>query len=349
MVKALKLLHQARHPEHLRVKAFDRQVKDGEIRGKWRGNVLAGNAHRFTGDGLADGGCGFIHQLLVRPVLGGLQSLVILQRELGVNGQMDDDPILPPRKADGKLHPLGAARLDRDVCVKLGWRQRFIQQHAQLRFTPGAAGLDIAEHPLQIAHAAGQGLHLPQPLVHSFQAVIHQGKTLAQAAAEGLVQVLVHGLAHFIQLRGIVLAHLGKGLKERVPHFRHFLVILPQTDIEHLIQVLQPLPLDAKGAVQPLVHPVKPAARGCLLGAQRSLQRVLVVAGIGSEPRLRILDQALHILRQQVFALFTQVMLSGFLPFLARRKQDEKNRGNQQHQRDDNQPEQLVSQDFRHG
>ncbi len=60
-------------------------------------------------------------------------------------------------------------------------RQHLLQQHFQLHLAPGAARLHVGQHPLQVADADRQLLHLAQALVHLVEAVGHQLERFAQA------------------------------------------------------------------------------------------------------------------------------------------------------------------------
>ena len=103
---------------------------------------------------------GRLHRGGVAPVAGLRQARIILLGKLAVNGQVHH-AALSAGQADRKLHPLAAAGHHRHIALVLGIGQGLFQQRAQLNFTPDAPGFHIAQHALQIAHTAGQGVHFP--------------------------------------------------------------------------------------------------------------------------------------------------------------------------------------------
>lgn len=82
--------------------------------------------------------------------------------------------------------------------------QDLFQNGPQLDLTQNAAGLNAREHLLQPAHIRGKVLHLAQPLVHLFQLVVHSLEALGHPLLQGILQLLIHGVADLIQLFGVL-------------------------------------------------------------------------------------------------------------------------------------------------
>src|SRR3546814_4356635 len=69
-------------------------------------------------------------------------------------------------------------------------------QRAQLHLAEGAAGLDVAEHALEVADADRQLLHLAQAALHRFQALGDELERRVQAGVERGLQLFIDGGAH---------------------------------------------------------------------------------------------------------------------------------------------------------
>src|SRR3546814_2312629 len=91
-----------------------------------------------------------------------------LARELGVDRQPDRLVGVGAGQLHRELHPLAAAGHGHAVGLVLLDRQYLLEQRAQLHLAEGAAGLDVAEHALEVADADRQLLHLAQAALHRF-------------------------------------------------------------------------------------------------------------------------------------------------------------------------------------
>ena len=158
-------------------------------------------------------------QFGIALLLGILEPLVILDGELGVDGQPYDLVLViaTPRQLDGEFDPFPAV-LGGHVLVVLVGVENLLQHPFQLDFAPGAPGLDVGQHPFQIAHAHGQGLHFAQALVDLFQPLADQLEGLAQPFFQGALEFFIHGLPHFFQLLGVVLLNLAQAGFDGFPH-----------------------------------------------------------------------------------------------------------------------------------
>jgi len=84
------------------------------------------------------------------------------------------------------------------------------EERRQLDFAPGAAGLDVAQYPLEVADARSQRLHFAKAPMHLFETVADQLEGFAEALLECGVQLFVHGAAHLLELAGIVRLDCGQ-------------------------------------------------------------------------------------------------------------------------------------------
>src|SRR3546814_14490482 len=91
-----------------------------------------------------------------------------------------------------------------DVCSSDLDRQYLLEQRAQLHLAEGAAGLDVAEHALEVADADRQLLHLAQAALHRFQALGDELERRVQAGVERGLQLFIDGGAHLFELRCVV-------------------------------------------------------------------------------------------------------------------------------------------------
>ncbi len=132
------------------------------------------------------------------------QALVILGREFGVDRQPQRSVFVGPGQANGEFDPLVAARPDLDIALVLLDCQHLGENAAQRDLGPGAARLNVAQHPLQIADPGSQGLHLAHTLEHLFELVADQLEAGAEPVLECFVQLFVDRDAHRFELFGVV-------------------------------------------------------------------------------------------------------------------------------------------------
>ncbi len=85
--------------------------------------------------------------------------------------------------------------------------QHLGEDAAERDLAPGAARLDIGQHPLQVADAGRQRLHLAHTLEHLLELVADQLEAGAEPVLEGLVQLFIDCGAHRLELFGVVAAH----------------------------------------------------------------------------------------------------------------------------------------------
>ena len=79
-----------------------------------------------------------------------------------------------------------------------------------LRLAPSAAGLDVAEQPLDVADLRGHRLDVAHRLLHRGELVDDTVEALAHLLLDGGVQLLVYGLVDFGELRLVALAQFAQ-------------------------------------------------------------------------------------------------------------------------------------------
>ena len=141
--------------------------------------VLAGNTLGLQLDALHERLAGSLHGGSVGLLSRLLQPGVVLHGEFAVNGEPYDVGVLAGQ-ADGEFDTLLAAGNDGHVFGILLRGQHGGQQACQLHFTPDAAGLDVAQHALEVAHAVGKALHLAKTAIDLLQPLGDQGEGLRQ-------------------------------------------------------------------------------------------------------------------------------------------------------------------------
>ena len=197
----LQRFHRVRAAHDLGVKPLQRQEHHGKIRGMGRNDIFA-DALALGADGVEQGAAGGLAGGCVARFGGFRQPGVVLLRKLAVNGQING-LVFFSRQDDGKFHPLLRAGNHRHVPGVLRRSKRLFQQRAQLHFAPDAPGFHIAQHPFQVAYAAGQRMHFAQRTVHLLQSLADLRKAVVQALFQRAVQLFIHGLTHFFQLTAV--------------------------------------------------------------------------------------------------------------------------------------------------
>ena len=87
---------------------------------------------------------GFIRCLFIPFLTGIEETLKVLHREFGIDGQPQGFAGFPlPRQTDGKFHPVIAARFGGHITVILLGGKDHLQNIAQLDFSPCTPGLHI--------------------------------------------------------------------------------------------------------------------------------------------------------------------------------------------------------------
>ena len=196
---ALQRIEQARAADRLGVQPFGRQEQQREVGGVRRPDILLADLLRLVAQAPFQRDAGLLSQRHIGAFVRVEQAFVILARELRIHRQ--------PHRAVG-----AAGQLQREFHAFAGTGQRrhvrgvllagedLFEQGAELGFAEGAAILDVGQHALQIADAAGQRLHFAEAALHRFQSLRHQPETFAQPRFQRGLQFLVHGRAHLLQL-----------------------------------------------------------------------------------------------------------------------------------------------------
>src|SRR3546814_824510 len=147
------------------------------------------------------------------------------------------------------------------------------EQRAQLHLAEGAAGLDVAEHALEVADADRQLLHLAQAALHRFQALGDELERRVQAGVERGLQLFIDGGAHLFELRCVVGLQLLQLRLERGAHLADALLVA-------LGQLGQAL---AEGVGEALLQVGAFGARLAGVLGQRLAQHVQALVGAGAE------------------------------------------------------------------
>ena len=88
--------------------------------------------------------------------------------------------------------------------------ENILQNGAELNLPQNTAGFHVAKHLFQVPDPLRQRLHFPKAAVNLFQPLIDQPEGLGHAVIQGLLQLFVDSLTHFVKFGIIVLPYCGK-------------------------------------------------------------------------------------------------------------------------------------------
>jgi hypothetical protein len=145
------------------------------------------------------------------------EALVVFLRELGIDWKPHDlvSVVGSAGKVDAEFHAVGTAGFRCDVFGELRRTENLFEQGLQLNLTPRAADLHVGQHTLEIAHSAGQRLHLAEPLVDLLEPVAHLFKGFSKPAFKRSLKFLVDGFAHLVEALRVVLLKLTELILDR--------------------------------------------------------------------------------------------------------------------------------------
>lgn len=103
-------------------------------------------------------------------------------------------------------------------------RQELLEQGAELSLAEHPADLHVSERLLEPAHILGQVLHLGKSLLDLEELLGHDFETLGKAGIEGLLQLLVDGEAHLLELLLVLILDFLEPLPDGLGHLRADLV-----------------------------------------------------------------------------------------------------------------------------
>ena len=126
---------------------------------------------------------------------------------MGSHTQVSGSSLEPGRRIC-EFDELAGVFLCLHVAVELRGREDLLEQCAQLDFGPRAARLDVREHTLEVAHARREVLHLAEATLDRLEPFADQLERLAQPLLERVVEFLVDGLAHLLELLLVALLQL---------------------------------------------------------------------------------------------------------------------------------------------
>ena len=183
--------------------------------------------------------------------------MVVLLGELRVDRQPDDAlrRILRAGQPDRELHDLVRIGPGLHVALELLRGQHLVEQCAELDLAPGAPGLDVGEHSLEIPDPDGELLHLAETLVHRFEPIAHQLERLPEALFQGALELLVHGLAHLVELALVALPEPVEPLLHRLAELADMRFVRPGQRFELAGDLPEALVLRLPDAMQRTFEP----------------------------------------------------------------------------------------------
>ena len=188
--------------QDLCVESLGGQEHDREV-GRTRGaQVLRADGLGLKSNGPREGIGRLLYVGDVSTLGGILKAHVVLLRELRVDGEPNAGLrlVLGPGEADGELDKLARVLLRLHVATELRGREDLLEQRAELDFGPRSARLHVRQDALEVADAGCEVLHLAEPTLDRFEPLAHELEGLAQSLFERVVQLLVDGLAHLLEL-----------------------------------------------------------------------------------------------------------------------------------------------------
>ena len=201
----LNMIEESGPAKDLGEKPLERQVEQREIGRMGRLDVLLGNGPRFELDPRFERlSCQFRRQQVAR-FLRGLEPLVVLLGKLRVDRQQDRG-VTTAGQLDRELHALARARAGSLRSSRIAQRHHLLEERRELRLAKNAARLHVGQHALEVAHPAASVCISPRPLCTSSRPIGNLLERFGQALLERGVQFLVHGLAHLLELGGVVTA-----------------------------------------------------------------------------------------------------------------------------------------------
>ena len=196
------------------VEALGGKEHDGVRGGDGRVDVLFADAIAFGADGGFEGLACRCDAFGEVALVGGFEALPVFAGELGVDGKEGFARVAG--EADGELDDLQRTFLYLCVAHKLAGGEHLFEQHAELDFREAAAGLDVGEDAAEVVDAVGELGHLAQAAVDLVELVGDLAEGFGEAGLQGVVEFLVDGLAHLLELFGVVFVELAEAFFDGV-------------------------------------------------------------------------------------------------------------------------------------
>jgi hypothetical protein len=119
------------------------------------------------------------------------------------------------------------------------WREDLLEQGPRLNLTPGPAGLDVAQHPLEVTDSGGERLHLAESAVDQLEPITDQSERFAESLVQGSLKLFVDGLAHQVELLAIVFLECPEPCIYAQAKFVEFLLVGVRESGEALSEPVQ--------------------------------------------------------------------------------------------------------------
>ena len=108
------------------------------------------------------------------------------------------------RELDRELHPIVAPGFRRHVLLILLAGEYLLQKRPELNLPPRPARPDVCENLLEIPHTGRERPHLTQAELDLFQPLADVPERLAKPLLQGILELLVDGLAHLFELSAVI-------------------------------------------------------------------------------------------------------------------------------------------------